>query len=357
MGGIWKPGGRPRYRIWYKDQHGKRQTAPGYRDKQATLSKLSKLMRDEERLAEGLPVAGRESRITPLEDFITRHIADLKRQGVGPDYLVHQKGNLTRLAKWEGWDRLNQVQHAAMADALARLDAKGLSTGTVDSYRAGWKHFLNWCVEAGILEANPCARVKRTRHHKARHPKRAFTADEFRRLLETAPPSRRALYLIAGLTGLRWSELKRLEWRDVDLENNRLKLRKEATKAKRADIVPLVPDVVPAFQELPRHHLCVLPRLPTRRTVVRDFQRAGIVTPDPHGKHITFHSLRYFFCVLLAKTLPIQVVRLLMRHADISLTCKVYLDLGLEDVSQDMLKLPSLFSVHPQAQSEAKRKA
>ena len=35
MGGIWKPSGRARYRIWYKDHNGQRQTDTGYRDKQA----------------------------------------------------------------------------------------------------------------------------------------------------------------------------------------------------------------------------------------------------------------------------------------------------------------------------------
>ncbi len=59
MGGIWKPAGRKKYRIWYKDHNGRRQTAPGFRDKEASLARLRDLERDEERREAGLPVTDR----------------------------------------------------------------------------------------------------------------------------------------------------------------------------------------------------------------------------------------------------------------------------------------------------------
>lgn len=345
MGGIWKPADRKRYRIWYKDHLGERQTAAGFRDKAATEARLRSLERDEERRAAGLPVADRRGKSEPLDGLITRHIADLRRQGVGTDHWRHVNGNLRRLAKWNEWTLLAHVNHKAMQSALAKLDEDDYSSRSLQAYRVSWKSFMEWCVDGGILEGNPLARIKANRATKVPKKKRAFTVAEWRALLSSSPARRSQAYLIAGLTGLRWREMKRLERRDVDLVGNRLKLRGEATKAKRADVVPLVPDVVQPLTEackgLPAHARIF--RMPCHRSISADIARAGIVSPGQDGRYITFHSLRYFFCTLLARTLPIQVVRLLMRHADISQTCKVYLDLGLDDVAEAALKIPPLF--------------
>jgi integrase len=356
MGGIWKEAGRTHYRIWWKDlTTGKKKTAPGYKDKQASEAKLRALERDEERRHAGLPVVDRKGQGQPLESLTARHIADMKRLGVGPDHLACQRGNLRRLALWENWTMLSQIQHASMSDALAHLDAKGYSTRTVEAYRVSWKSFLEWCVDGKLLGENPIARIKPSRRKVSVKPKRAPTVAEWRCWIEKAPSKRRNLYLVAGLTGLRKKELKLLERRDVDLESRQFKLRAEATKAKRADTVPMIPDVVPVLTALcegREPHQRVFPAIPTSQPIRDDIARAGIVSPDPSGRLVTFHSLRYFFCTLLARTLPIQVVRLLMRHKDISVTCRVYLDLGLADVSEAVLKLPQLFDLHPLAHNE-----
>ena len=55
-----------------------------------------------------------------------------------------------------------------------------------------------------------------------------------------------------------------------------------------------------------------------------------------------FHCFRYFFYTLCAKHMPIQMVRLLMRHRDIRQTCNLYMDLGLTDLKDELLKLPPL---------------
>lgn len=351
MGYINKPAGRTHYRIWYKDPTtGKRKSATGYKDKQASEAKLRSLERDEERRHAGLPVTDRTGKGQPLEGLIIRHIADMTRQGLGEDHLYHQRGNLRRLAGWEKWTQLSQVQHAAMSDALANLDAKGYSTRTVEAYRVSWRSFMEWCVDGKFIAENPLARIKPTRRKKAARARRAPTVEEWRRLLGVSPRRRSRIYLVAGLTGLRKKEMRLLERRDVDLEDKQLKLRAEATKMKRADTVPLIPDVLPTLTELCeglQPHERLFPQMPSFKPIRDDITRAGIVSPDPSGRHVNFHSLRYFFCTLLARTLPIQVVRLLMRHKDISVTCKVYLDLGIADVSEAVLQLPPLFDSHP----------
>lgn len=351
MGGIWKPAGRKKYRLWFKDHAGQRRTAPGYKDKQASLAKLASLERDEERQEAGLPALNRKPQL--LEDLIARHIADLRRQGAGEEHVRHRQGFLTRLAGWENWTHLHHVQHGQMVDALARLAGLGRANQTVEAYRTNWKAFLGWCLDGKLLEVNPVARVKAVKKIKAARPRRAPTIEEWQQLLDTSK-ARRPLYTVAALTGLRKSECARLERRDVDLDAQQLKLRAEATKSGRADIVPLLPDVAPTLTALCdglEPHQLLFSRFPCRRTIRDDIKRAGIASPDQSGRLVTFHSLRYFFCTLLARSLPIQIVRLMMRHRDISVTCKIYLDLGLQDVAEEVLKLPSVLKrplAHPE---------
>ena len=73
--------------------------------------------------------------------------------------------------------------------------------------------------------------------------------------------------------------------------------------------------------------------IPDMETVVNDLRKAKIDRQDALGRWVDFHSFRYFFCTILAKKLPIQLVRTLMRHGSVKLTCDLYMDLGLEDIT------------------------
>src|SRR5262249_41156488 len=84
-----------------------------------------------------------------------------------------------------------------------------------------------------------------------RREKRALTLDELARLNRVSG-RRWVVYLTAALTGLRRSELERLEWGDVFLDHDtpHIRLRASATKAKRADVVPINPELQEALRAL-----------------------------------------------------------------------------------------------------------
>jgi hypothetical protein len=60
------------------------------------------------------------------------------------------------------------------------------------------------------------------------------------------------------------------------------------------------------------------------------------------GRHADFHSFRYTFCSLMGRILPIQKVKVLMRHSTITLTADLYLDLGIDDTAEGVWTLPRL---------------
>ncbi len=225
------------------------------------------------------------------------------------------------------------------------------SPRTRNAYLAAISGFCQWMKDNNFIPENPMRKIAKFRSVGQRaHPRRAYTLEEFRKLCET---KRRGLtYLIAGLSGLRRTELTRLQKMDVNAgPNPTWHLRAEATKSKRREILPMMPEAADRIRQhleaLPDENSRVFKSIPCHRTLAKDLSEAGIKNKDNAGRYLDFHSLRYFFCTLLAKRLPIQTVAKLMRHRDIRTTCNLYLDLGLTDIAEATISLPRILEEAP----------
>jgi integrase len=110
----------------------------------------------------------------------------------------------------------------------------------------------------------------------------------------------------------------------------------------------LVPLLLPAWRALPTPTSRLIgpgglaPKVPRHTTVHADLWRAGIPRVDGAGRHADFHSFRYTFCRLLSETMPIQKVKVLMRHSSITLTADLYGQLGIDDIGDEVWSLPPL---------------
>ena len=199
----------------------------------------------------------------------------------------------------------------------------------------------------GVIQTNSARRVKRAKTTAAAlpHRKRAFTAEELRRLLD-ACPAYRDYYRIAALTGLRWTELSRVDRRDFDLEKGLWTCRAEIDKTRMTHRLPILPDLLPTLQRVcdgkkPTERL--FPRRQTRATFQRNLRRAKIARFSEDGRRLSFHSLRYTFCTLLAQKLPLKAVQRLMRHASLKRTADLYLQLDLDSLIDLVIDLPAVF--------------
>ena len=93
-----------------------------------------------------------------------------------------------------------------------------------------------------------------------RRERRALSTEELDRLIVVAEEQDRSngdrwtpravVYTFAALTGLRRGEMKKLTWRDVDLEQGILIVRAGVGKAKRDDAIPLHVDAARAIKQL-----------------------------------------------------------------------------------------------------------
>jgi integrase len=147
--------------------------------------------------------------------------------------------------------------------------------------------------------------------------------EELRALLAAAP-RHRDLYLVAALSGLRAKELRLLEKRDVDLQAKVWRIRPEVDKTGRPWVVPILPDLARIMLKLPEPTSQPFGKQIGNSVFDEHLKKAKITKIGPDGRRLNFHSLRYFFCTLLARQLPIQVVQRLMRHTDIRRTVNLY---------------------------------
>ena len=102
-------------------------------------------------------------------------------------------------------------------------------------------------------------------------------------------------------------------------------------KNRRTVLIPLGTELVSqlkAFRSVDAASFqLVFSFLPTIETLTRDLNRAGIPYVDELGRRVDFHSLRKTFgtALVLSGVLP-RVVMELMRHSDLKLTMKLYMD-------------------------------
>lgn len=331
----------------YTGADGKRHRKAGFRDRASTVQLAARLEAEAARARAGLPPRRepRPAAARSVVDLIDEYAADLAARGRTALYVRKTRSLLAAAVAATGWSAAADLATATPAAWVA----KAASPRSYNERRDTLHWFGGWLARSGHAAANPFAGLPAAPRNQRVKERRALTRDEFRRLLAAVPDSRKAAYELAAYTGFRHKELRLLEWRDADFGTDPAvwRLRASATKARRGDVVPMTREAEKLALKLrlaagsPADTARVV-RVPCRRTVRQDFAAAG-VGPGSDGKAVNFHSLRYFFCQELAKVLPVQVVKELMRHKSITTTVDLYARLGLADLADRVRELPPIF--------------
>lgn len=159
---------------------------------------------------------------------------------------------------------------------------------------------------------------------------------------EPLGPTDRALFLTAALSGLRQSELLALQWRDVDFDAGRIRVRRSYVRGYlgrpksrySSRSVPMVPQVAAALRHQLGHSAhrghedLVFGNPRTGRAlsasaVNRRFKKA---LRAAQVREVRFHDLRHTFGTRLAANgVPIRTIQEWMGHEDIR-TTQIYAD-------------------------------
>ena len=266
----------------------------------------------------------------------------------------------------------------ATAEALYSLRSRGQSIKTSNLYLDAIKHFAAWLVRDRRMADNPLAHlaggnVKLDR----RHDRRTLTADELRRIIQTARqsketyrglcgPDRAILYTVACASGFRAGELASLRPVAFDLDGQppTVTLSAENAKNGRTAVQPLPDEVAASLRAWIAGKPANQPLWPgtwykkaaeilradleeaTAAMKKADAKAEGIpyVVEGPDGPLFAdFHALRHSYIALLDKSgATLKEAMQLARHSDPQLTMAVYGRAQLHDLGDAVGRLPDL---------------
>lgn len=350
-------GKRVRSRMWY----GQYRLQPGTpitrvplhtTDRQVAEKQLADIIKQRERQAAGLAPTDdvKNGAMQTLADHLDGYIKDLRARGRADDYTYNVERLVLRMCAECGWKYVGDItakRFIAWREERAKTKAPKTLNQDLDCIRG----LLQWMNRQGAIDVDPLASVSKAKTlGKERRVRRAFTTDEFQRLLAVAGP-RRLPYLLAGYTGLRRSELAELRWSDVllDAKQPSISVRASTTKNARPALIPLHPDAVSALLEAsktaPARDGLVFDHIPDMTTFRKDLERANIPYRDAMGRQADFHSLRYTLATQLMNAgVHPRVVMEIMRHSDMKLTTRTYLDASQLPTAAAVNSLPGTYA-------------
>jgi site-specific recombinase XerD len=343
------------YTIQYRDHNQKRRTAIGFTDKglseqlaakletEARLRRTGMIDVDQERLA--------KTKYAPLEDHLKAFESSLADNS--PKYVKLTMSQVRRVIAGAGFKTFAEIDPEAVQAFLRSLRCgdEGIGHRTYNQYLQALGAFCNWCVSTKRLLVNPVLGIERLNTAvDVRHARRALTAEEVAKLVESARSSgvriqgysgeqRARIYLLSFLTGLRRNELACLTRRSFALDVSQPTVTVEAatSKHRKKDVLPLHPELVvmlrvwlkgmqPGDQLFP-----MLARRKTWRMVKQDLERVGIPYETADGI-ADFHAAgrHTHITELLRNGASLVEAKELARHSDIKTTLR-YTHIGLKD--------------------------
>ena len=201
---------------------------------------------------------------------------------------------------------VNTILPMDLGEYQAKRAADGRKPATIDYELSTVKTMMkrareNRMVSAELMEL--FGSVKRKLKKGANIRERTLNVKEFLKLAAAAPAHLRAILTVAYHTGMRRGELLRLRWTDIDRDKALIHLGAEATKEKRAKIVPLNHHAEKAISGLPRaiHHDRVFTykgrpiNVNLRRSLSAACKTAGFAYGERVPGGFRFHDLRGTF--------------------------------------------------------------
>lgn len=331
------------------------------------------LQRREDRLFRGeddpraLAAAAGEQR--PIAELIERYAERLEARRRSSKHVRETRGYLESWAAGCGVACLRDADPGRLTAWLGEGRDAGWSARTANAYRAAVLAFCRWAADHGLTLRNPIPAgmiAKANEEADQVRPQRAMTLSEAQRLIAAAPPRRAAMYALGVYAGVRWSEMARLRWANLDLDGPHgptLIIDASQSKNGRTAELPLVEPAADALRRWrawkgrspgrriegvgARDADLVFGAVPSHRDWKNDLRRAGLIgAPDPadpqgpnvgdagyvnaRGERLERKCLRTTLGTALAERgVSIQVAQRLMRHSDPKLTMKHYTRIGL----------------------------
>lgn len=274
-----------------------------------------------------------------------------RARGVSPHTVRAQKGDLEKLVahalseSWAGWG----VSPRTLRRFALELGERGLDPASQARILSTARGFFRWLWDTGRIPINPASGL--------RNPKQAIklpaflTEGESASLLDLpaavdfSSARLRCLLELLYASGLRVSELVRLDLQDVFFEQRTLRVMGKGSKER---LVPFHPEAAVALEkylQFRSSHLA-LKSLPPTAAIFLNLRGGRLTTTSIRNllqkavegaalrARISPHALRHSFAShLLAHGMDLRAIQELLGHASLSTTQR-YTHLDLEQLSK-----------------------
>lgn len=125
-----------------------------------------------------------------------------------------------------GQHRLDEIGVDDILALIGELREGGYSGWSIRSILTPLSRLFSHAVRRDVIPASPISKLDRSERPTVwKREQRVLNSAEIGRLLDAASPRYRTLLASAILTGLRQSELLGLRWRDIDFEEELIRVR------------------------------------------------------------------------------------------------------------------------------------
>jgi len=215
---------------------------------------------------------------------------------------------------------LADITPAWFSSFLAHLNKQGYARNTLAVYVATMRYIINQAHREGLLPTNPITGIKGVGYEETNRT--YLTIDEVRKLADTPCPNdvTRRAFLFGCMTGLRNCDIRALTWGDVHDQDGYTRIIFRQAKTHGQEYLDISAQASSLMGIRGRDGDVVFPLLSwhaVRQQLKAWVKRAKIT------KHVTFHTSRHTFAVMMLGVTDIYTVSKLLGHRELS-TTQVY---------------------------------
>jgi integrase len=203
---------------------------------------------------------------------------------------------------------------------LSYIGKQGYATNTMAVYVATMRYIINKAHREGLLPTNPITGIKGIGYEETNRT--YLTVDEVRRLANTPCPNEitKRAFLFGCLTGLRNCDIRALTWADVHVQDGYTRIIYRQAKTHGQEYLDISAQAASLMGDRGKDNDAVFPLMSwhaVRQQLKAWVKRAKI------AKHVTFHTSRHTFAVMMLSVTDIYTVSKLLGHRELS-TTQVY---------------------------------
>jgi integrase len=271
----------------------------------------------------------RRCKITVAE--LAAELLDAKhKDGRSEIYLNDLRNRLATFCRDFGTQSLAAVSSRELSNWLRNVNG---SPTTRANFRANISVLFGYAADEGMIDNNPVLRVKKPKL--VNKAPEIFSVDELAALLNAASreaPEVVPILAIGAFAGLRESEIKRLDWHEVNLRRGYIEVKAEKAKTAKRRIVRIQPNLAQWLAPYSALNGAVVPVNP-RKKLDRVRKAAHLRRWSKNGLRHSFASYR------LAATNDAAAVAAELGHSTSQMLYSTYRELVLPEEAERYWKI------------------